>query len=175
MADQHLQDGQIIPRPPSPIQYTPPPTPASSTQNTSALAMLENTEQEICTEDQHARPTDYRDALTEGQISHSHEPAIVPRKFWINVRHGTSPRYEMRQLNSAMWRRVPWTAAPSRPSKARPCVRPSVPPSRLRCGEPRHGLQAAGFAVIVTPRGPPRVVPKGGAERVSRHPLVCAP
>jgi hypothetical protein len=41
--------------------------------------------------------------------------------------------------------------------------------------EPRHGLQPAGFAVIVRPRGPPRVVPKGGAERVSRHPLVCAP
>jgi hypothetical protein len=38
--------------------------------------------------------TDYRHALTEGQISHSQEPAIVPRKFWIYVSHGTSPSYE---------------------------------------------------------------------------------
>jgi hypothetical protein len=53
---------------------------------------LEHAKEKIPTSHQYEGPADYHHALTEGQISHSGEPAIISRKlFWIDVGHGTSP------------------------------------------------------------------------------------
>ena len=53
---------------------------------------LEHAKKKIRTKHQYEGCADYHHALTEGQISHSGEPAIVSRKlFWIDVGHGTSP------------------------------------------------------------------------------------
>jgi hypothetical protein len=69
---------------------------------------LQDAKEKIRTEYQYAGPTDYRHALTEGQISHSGEPAIVIRKFLICVVHGTSPRYERTcRINFCNMRVVP--------------------------------------------------------------------
>jgi hypothetical protein len=53
---------------------------------------LEHVKEKIRTKHQYEGPADYHHALTEGQISHSGEPAIVSRKlFGIDVGHRTSP------------------------------------------------------------------------------------